>query len=192
MPANRVAVAHLSNRFSKSSFLFVDTSGDTTCVKFVSQGHSTSPHAYSLSGESEDQIEFMDVTTESDPSAALSVSPPVILHYSLVLPCCKNCCLASFSFWKLRDAVKILLENIEYNNSSTYLIFLQLLVPRMEKNGYSCWEEECKKTFMTILGVSEKRWRKPNLQVNEKSCRLRMATYRDGVKRKGDKIGMGV
>ena len=30
------------------------------------------------------------------------------------------------------------------------------------------------------------------LQVNEKSCRLRMATYRDGVKRKGDKIGMGV
>ena len=29
-------------------------------------------------------------------------------------------------------------------------------------------------------------------QVNEKSCRLRMATYRDGVKRKGDKIGMGV
>ena len=30
------------------------------------------------------------------------------------------------------------------------------------------------------------------LQVNEKSCRLRMATYRDGVKRKGDKIGMGL
>ena len=30
------------------------------------------------------------------------------------------------------------------------------------------------------------------IQVNEKSCRLRMATYRDGVKRKGDKIGMGV
>ena len=30
------------------------------------------------------------------------------------------------------------------------------------------------------------------VQVNEKSCRLRMATYRDGVKRKGDKIGMGV
>ena len=29
-------------------------------------------------------------------------------------------------------------------------------------------------------------------QVNEKSCRLRMATYRDGVKRKRDKIGMGV
>ena len=30
------------------------------------------------------------------------------------------------------------------------------------------------------------------LQVNEKSCRLRMGTYRDGVKRKGDKIGMGI
>ena len=30
------------------------------------------------------------------------------------------------------------------------------------------------------------------IQVNEKSCRLRMGTYRDGVKRKGDKIGMGV
>ena len=30
------------------------------------------------------------------------------------------------------------------------------------------------------------------LQVNEKSCRLRMGAYRDGVKRKGDKIGMGV
>ena len=30
------------------------------------------------------------------------------------------------------------------------------------------------------------------IQVNEKSCRLKMATYRDGVKRKGDKIGMGV
>ena len=29
-------------------------------------------------------------------------------------------------------------------------------------------------------------------QVNEKSCRLRMGAYRDGVKRKGDKIGMGV
>ena len=29
-------------------------------------------------------------------------------------------------------------------------------------------------------------------QVNKKSCRLRMATYRDGVKRKGDKIGMGL
>ena len=29
-------------------------------------------------------------------------------------------------------------------------------------------------------------------QVNEKSCRLKMATYRDGVKSKGDKIGMGV
>ena len=30
-------------------------------------------------------------------------------------------------------------------------------------------------------------------QVNEKSCRLRMATYfRDGVKRKGDKIGIGL
>ena len=31
-----------------------------------------------------------------------------------------------------------------------------------------------------------------NIQVNEKSCRLRMGAYRDGVKRKGDKIGMGV
>ena len=30
------------------------------------------------------------------------------------------------------------------------------------------------------------------LQVNEKSCRLRMTTYRDGIKRKGDKIWMGV
>ena len=30
------------------------------------------------------------------------------------------------------------------------------------------------------------------IQVNEKSFRLRMATYRDGVKRKGDKIGMGL
>ena len=29
-------------------------------------------------------------------------------------------------------------------------------------------------------------------QVNEKSCRLRIGAYRDGVKRKGDKIGMGV
>ena len=28
--------------------------------------------------------------------------------------------------------------------------------------------------------------------VNKKSCRLRMATYRDDVKRKGDKIGMGL
>ena len=31
-----------------------------------------------------------------------------------------------------------------------------------------------------------------HLQVNEKSCRLRMGAYRDGVKRKGDKIGMGI
>ena len=31
-----------------------------------------------------------------------------------------------------------------------------------------------------------------DVQVNEKSCRLRMGTYRDGVKRRGDKIGMGV
>ena len=31
-----------------------------------------------------------------------------------------------------------------------------------------------------------------SVQVNEKSFRWRMATYRDGVKRKGDKIGMGV
>ena len=30
------------------------------------------------------------------------------------------------------------------------------------------------------------------IQVNEKSCRLRMGAYRDGVKRKRDKIGMGV
>ena len=30
------------------------------------------------------------------------------------------------------------------------------------------------------------------IQVNKKSCRLRMAAYRDGVKKKGDKIGMGV
>ena len=30
------------------------------------------------------------------------------------------------------------------------------------------------------------------IQVNEKSCRLRMGAYRDGVKRKGDKIGMGL
>ena len=30
------------------------------------------------------------------------------------------------------------------------------------------------------------------VQVNEKSCRLRMGAYRDGVKSKGDKIGMGV
>ena len=29
-------------------------------------------------------------------------------------------------------------------------------------------------------------------QINEKSFSLRMATYRDGVKRKVDKIGMGV
>ena len=28
------------------------------------------------------------------------------------------------------------------------------------------------------------------IQVNEKSCRLRMATYWDGVKIKGDEIGM--
>ena len=30
------------------------------------------------------------------------------------------------------------------------------------------------------------------LKVNENSCRLRMGTYRDGVKRNGDKIGMGI
>ena len=30
------------------------------------------------------------------------------------------------------------------------------------------------------------------IQVNEKSCRLRMGTYRDRVKRKGDKIVMGL
>ena len=30
------------------------------------------------------------------------------------------------------------------------------------------------------------------IQVNEKSYILRMGAYRDGVKRKGDKIGMGV
>ena len=30
------------------------------------------------------------------------------------------------------------------------------------------------------------------IQANEKSCRLRIGAYRDGVKRKGDKIGMGV
>ena len=29
-------------------------------------------------------------------------------------------------------------------------------------------------------------------KVNEKSCRLRMGAYRDGVKRKRDKIGMGL
>ena len=29
------------------------------------------------------------------------------------------------------------------------------------------------------------------IQVNEKSCRLTIGAYRDGVKRKGDKIGMG-
>ena len=29
-------------------------------------------------------------------------------------------------------------------------------------------------------------------QVNEKSCRLRMGAYRDRVKRKGDKIVMGL
>ena len=32
----------------------------------------------------------------------------------------------------------------------------------------------------------------PLRQVNENSCRLRMATYRDGVNRKGDKIWMEV
>ena len=31
-----------------------------------------------------------------------------------------------------------------------------------------------------------------HLQVNEKFCRLRMGAKRDGVKRKGDKIGMGI
>ena len=31
-----------------------------------------------------------------------------------------------------------------------------------------------------------------SLQVNEKSCRLRMGAYRDRVKRKGDKIVMGL
>ena len=31
-----------------------------------------------------------------------------------------------------------------------------------------------------------------HLQVNEKSCRLRMGAYRDRVKRKGDKIVMGL
>ena len=30
------------------------------------------------------------------------------------------------------------------------------------------------------------------IQVNEKPFRLRMGAYRDGVKRKGDKIGMGL
>ena len=30
------------------------------------------------------------------------------------------------------------------------------------------------------------------IQVKEKYCRLGMDTYRDGAKRKGDKIGMGL
>ena len=30
------------------------------------------------------------------------------------------------------------------------------------------------------------------IQVNEKSCRLRIGAYRDGVRRKRDKIGMGI
>ena len=38
-----------------------------------------------------------------------------------------------------------------------------------------------------------KRWNKIYIiQVNEKSCRLRMGAYWDGVKRKRDKIGMGL
>ena len=34
--------------------------------------------------------------------------------------------------------------------------------------------------------------KKAKYKVNEKSCRLRMGAYRDGVKRKRDKIGMGL
>ena len=46
-------------------------------------------------------------------------------------------------------------------------------------NGHRCYSYHatCKKNF---------------LQVNEKSCRLRMGAYRDGIKRKRDKIGMGL
>ena len=51
-----------------------------------------------------------------------------------------------------------------------------------------------------MLNLNEKKKKMKNsahhspihLQVNEKSCRLRMGTYRDGVKRKRDKIGMGL
>ena len=41
---------------------------------------------------------------------------------------------------------------------------------------------------LPYVGINESRI----LQVNEKSCRLRMGAYRDRVKRKGDKIVMGL
>ena len=51
-----------------------------------------------------------------------------------------------------------------------------------------------------VLNLNEKKKKMKNsahhspihLQVNEKSCRLRMSAYRDGVRRKRDKIGMGL
>ena len=49
----------------------------------------------------------------------------------------------------------------------------------------SAWELDCSKFGFCRVSLNLK-------QVNEKSCRLRMGSYRDGVKKKGDKIGMGL
>ena len=56
-----------------------------------------------------------------------------------------------------------------------------------EKNR---WYKQTKETLWNIMCKTTK---DHNIrQVNEKSCRLRMGAYRDGVKRERDKIGMGL
>ena len=55
-----------------------------------------------------------------------------------------------------------------------------------------CWSGLHFVQSCTLVSQSNRMHKNYFRQVNEKFCRLRMATYRDGVKRKGDKIGMGL
>ena len=65
-------------------------------------------------------------------------------------------------------------------HSSALYIGMAKVLPIIDVLGYDGQNSSSQSTVVLCI------------QVNEKSCRLRMGAYRDRVKRKGDKIVMGL
>lgn len=135
----------------EDSLLFADISGDYAT--------EVSVPADSLD---ESLIEFMDVTTDSNASQSESTS--VTYYNSITSTCCLNRCLASFSLIDI-EKCRNHFNGKNRLQQMQYLLDLLMASETQEKgSGYFhlhlSGRRVCKKSFTTILGISEKRLRK--------------------------------
>lgn len=144
---------------SNSSLLFVDTSDDS-----LHDATAVTTPTDSFNDSTQGDMEFMDITTESDGCSAASSSAPIMFHNSIVHTCCQNRCLAAFSLLEVERCRNHFCKKNRLQQQQYMLdIFMASSTQENKQKEHFLHlsgRSVCKRSFMSILGISEKRLRK--------------------------------